>query len=74
MIQVKQTMSYGIQCCSCSVVTIYGTYNVIALFMLCSCRNERCKMLLPALNALYFRSVLSEVCGQCSVCLSIVVP
>lgn len=39
MIQVKQIMSYDIQCCNCSVVTIYGTYNVIALFMLCSCWN-----------------------------------
>jgi hypothetical protein len=39
MMQVKQTMSYGIQCCNCSVVTIYGTYNVIALFMSCTCWN-----------------------------------
>lgn len=74
MIQVKQIMSYGIQCCNCSVFTIYGTYNVIALFMLCSCWNEQCKMLFPAFSVLYFSSVLYEVCGQCLVCLSTVVP
>ena len=74
MIQVKQTMSYGTQCCSCSVITIYGTYNVMALFMSCSCWNEQCKMLFPALNILYFTSVLPEVCGQCPVCLSTVFP